>query len=64
MAARPSLFRQEAIDFLHQHRSWGAVVLLQPISSKFLSWALAALVALILFFLSIAQYARKETVTG
>ena len=64
MAARPSLFRQEAIDFLHQHRSWGAVVLLQPISSKFLSWALAALVALILFFLSIAQYARKETVIG
>ena len=64
MAARPSLFRQDAIDFLHQHRSWGAVVLLQPISSKFLSWALAALVALILFFLSIAQYARKETVIG
>jgi membrane fusion protein len=64
VAARPSLFRQEAIDFLHQHRSWGAVVLLQPISSTFLSWALAALVALILFFLSIAQYARKETVTG
>jgi membrane fusion protein len=64
VAARPSLFRQEAIDFLHQRRSWGEVVLLQPISSKFLSWALAALVALILFFLSIAQYARKETVIG
>jgi membrane fusion protein len=64
VAARPSLFRQDAIDFLHQHRSWGAVVLLQPISSKILSWALAALVALILFFLSIAQYARKETVIG
>ena len=64
MAARPSLFRQEAIDFLHQHRSWGEVVSLQPISSTILSWALGALVALILFFLSIAQYARKETVTG
>ena len=64
MAARPSLFRQEAIDFLHQRRSWGEVVSLQPISSTILSWALGALVALILFFLSIAQYARKETVTG
>jgi membrane fusion protein len=64
VAARPSLFRQEAIDFLHQRRSWGEVVSLQPISSTILSWALAALVALILFFLSIAQYARKETVTG
>jgi len=64
VAARPSLFRQEAIDFLHQHRSWGEVVSLQPISSTILSWALGALVALILFFLSIAQYARKETVTG
>src|SRR6202171_525700 len=64
MATRPSLFRQEAIDFLHHHRSGGGVVSLQPISSTILSWALGALVALILFFLSIAQYARKETVTG
>jgi membrane fusion protein len=64
MAARPSLFRQEAIDFLHQHRSWGQVVLLQPVSSTVLSWALAAVVALVVFFLSIAQYARKETVIG
>jgi membrane fusion protein len=64
MAARPSLFRQEAIDFLHQHRSWGQVVFLQPVSSKVLSWALAAVVALVVFFLSIAQYARKETVIG
>jgi membrane fusion protein len=64
MAARPALFRQEAIDFLHQRRSWGEVVSLQPISSTILSWSLAGLVAFILCFLSIAQYARKETVTG
>src|SRR3979411_11328 len=64
MAAQPSLFRQEAIDFLHQRRSWGEVVSLQPISSTILSWTLAGLVVLILCFLSIAQYARKETVTG
>jgi membrane fusion protein len=64
MAPRPALFRQEAIDFLHQRRSWGEVVSLQPISSTILSWSLAGFVAFILCFLSIAQYARKETVTG
>jgi membrane fusion protein len=64
MATRPALFRQEAIDFLHQRHSWGEVVSLQPISSTILSWSLASLIAFILCFLSIAQYARKETVTG
>jgi membrane fusion protein len=64
MAARPALFRQEAIDFLHQRHSWGEVVSLQPVSSTILSWSLAGIVVLILCFLSIAQYARKETVTG
>jgi membrane fusion protein len=64
MAARPALFRQEAIDFLHQRHSWGEVVSLQPISSTILSWTLAGLVAFILVFISIAQYARKETVAG
>src|SRR5438270_3772628 len=64
MAARPALFRQEAIDFLHQRSSWGEVVSLQPISSTILSWSLAGLVALIFCFLSVAQYARKETVIG
>ena len=64
MAAQPALFRQEAIDFLQQRQSWGEVVSLQPISSKILSWTLAGLVAFILAFISIAQYARKETVTG
>jgi membrane fusion protein len=64
MAPRPSLFRQEAIDFLHQRHSWGEVVSLQPISSTILSWALGILVTIILCFLTIAQYARKETVSG
>src|SRR2546429_9850064 len=64
MATQPALFRQEAIDFLHQRRNWGEVVSLQPISSTILSWCLAGLVAFIFCFLSIAQYARKETVTG
>src|SRR5882762_2814722 len=64
MAAQPSLFRPEAIDFLQQRHGWGEVVSLQPISSMILSWTLAGLVAFILIFISIAQYARKETVTG
>src|SRR2546423_929937 len=64
MTAQRSLFRQEAVDFLHQRSSWGEVVSLQPISSTILSWSLAGLVALIFCFLSVAQYARKETVTG
>jgi membrane fusion protein len=64
MATRPALFRQEAIDFLHQRHSWGEVVSLQPLSSTILSWALAGVVVLIFCFLFIAQYARKETVIG
>lgn len=64
METRPALFRHEAIDFLHQRHSWGEVVSLQPISSTILSWSLALVVTLILCFLTIAQYARKETVTG
>ncbi|MGY4325969.1 multidrug efflux pump subunit AcrA (membrane-fusion protein) [Bradyrhizobium sp. LB7.2] len=64
MASQPALFRKEAIDFLRQRHSWGEVVLLQPLSSTLLSWSLAALVGVILCFLSIAQYARKETVSG
>ena len=64
MANRPALFRQEAIDFLHQRNSWGEVVSLQPVSSTILGWTLAGLVAVSLCFLSIAQYARKETVSG
>ena len=64
MATRPALFRREAIDFVHQRQSWGEVVSLQPLSSTVLSWALAGLIVIILCFVSIAQYARKETVTG
>src|SRR5437660_5653904 len=64
MATRPALFRQEAIDFLHQRNSWGEVVSLQPVSSTILGWTLAGLIVVILCFLTIAQYARKETVSG
>jgi membrane fusion protein len=64
MATQPALFRQEALDFVRQRHSWGEVVSLQPLSSTILSWTLAGIIALILCFLSVAQYARKETVIG
>src|SRR4051794_8357490 len=64
MATQPALFRPEAVDFVQQRHGWGEVVSLQPISSMILSWTLAGLVASIVIFISIAQYARKETVTG
>ena len=64
MTSRRSLFRPEAVEFLHQHRNWGRVVLLQPVSTKILTWFLTMVVAAIVIFVSLAQYARKETVVG
>jgi membrane fusion protein len=62
--SRRALFRQEALDFQLQHKQWGHVALLQPPSTKILTWLAAAAVALILAFVCLAQYARKETVAG
>jgi len=64
VTSRRSLFRPEAVEFLHQHRNWGRVVLLQPVSTKILTWFLTMVVAAIVIFVSLAQYARKETVVG
>src|SRR3954447_10343425 len=58
------LFRQEAVEFQQQHRHWGEVALLQPLSTKVAVWFLAACVVLIAVFLLLAPYARKETVPG
>jgi membrane fusion protein len=62
--SRRALFRREALDFQLQHKQWGHVALLQPPSIKLLTWLFAAAVALILAFVCLAQYARKETVAG
>jgi membrane fusion protein len=59
-----SLFRQEAIEFQQHHRQWGEVVLLQPLSTKVTTWFIAITVALVVTFLFLGQYARKETVVG
>ena len=61
---KPPLFRQEAVAFQQHHRQWGEVVLLQPLPVTVMAWFVTAAVLLILIFLSIAQYARKETVLG
>ena len=64
MPSQHLLFRQEVIDFQQHNRQWGQVALLQPLSTKIITWFIAASVALILTFLFLAPYARKETVIG
>jgi membrane fusion protein len=58
------LFRQEVAEFQQNNRHWGQVALLQPVSTKIMSWFIVAAVALVVTFLFLAQYARKETAIG
>jgi membrane fusion protein len=64
VAQRPSLFRQEAVDFQRHNREWGQVALLQPLSIKVTAWFLTVSIALIISFLFLGQYSRKENVVG
>jgi len=64
VSVRPTLFRQEAITFQNNHRLWGDVASLQPLSTKFFAWAIAISSAAIVLFLAMAQYSRKETAVG
>jgi membrane fusion protein len=64
MTPQCSLFRQEVIEFQQHNRQWGQVALLQPLSTKLMTWFIAAAVALVITFLFLGQYARKETVDG
>jgi membrane fusion protein len=58
------LFRREAIEFQQYRRQWGDVVLLLPVATKLLSWLLVVAVALIITFMTFAEYARKESGVG
>jgi len=58
------LFRQEAIDFQQHNRQWGQVALLQPLSTKIITWLIVLAVTVMIIFMFFAQYARKETVIG
>ncbi|MGT2478017.1 hypothetical protein ACU4GR_02035 [Methylobacterium oryzae CBMB20] len=51
-------------EFQLTHRRWGELALLQPVALQTLTIALTVSVALILTFLCLAQYARKESVPG
>jgi len=58
------LFRREAIDFQQHNRQWGQVALLQPLSTKIITWLIVLAVTVMIIFMFFAQYARKETVIG
>lgn len=64
METRPSLFRAEAFAFQQYNRQVGHVAALQPISTKVISWFVFAAFGLLVGFLLVGQYARKETVAG
>ena len=61
---QPALFRQEVVEFQQQNRQWGRVVPLQPLPTRLMVWFVTAAAAAVIAFLFLAQYARKETVTG
>ena len=64
MTQRSYLFRQEAVDFQRNNREWGQVALLQSLSIRVTTWFITVIVALIITFLFLGQYSRKETVVG
>jgi len=64
VAQRPSLFRQEAVDFQRHNGEWGQVGLLQPLSIKVMTWFITVTITFIISFLFLGQYSRKETVVG
>jgi membrane fusion protein len=59
-----ALFRQEALEFQQQRQQWGDVASLQPFSMKLGTWFLVLVTSVLLVFLFLAQYARKETAIG
>jgi len=64
MTDRPQLFRKQALEFQRHHRQWGDVAALEPLSIKITAWFITGIVALLVAFLFVAQYARKETAVG
>lgn len=64
VTSRRQLFRQEVVEFQQQNRQWGRVVPLQPLPTRLMVWFITGAAAAVIAFLFLAQYARKETVTG
>jgi membrane fusion protein len=63
MTGRP-LFRPEAIAFQQHHRQWGQASIPQPLPTAVVTWFLVAAILVVLVFLALGHYARKETVAG
>jgi len=61
---QPSLFRPAAVDFQRDQTRWGEVGSLQPVAVKVTGWFLICVMAAVIVFLLLAQYARKETAIG
>jgi len=59
-----TLFRREVVEFQQLEKEWGGIVLLQPVSTRIMTWSITAALVVIVTFLSLAQYARKESVVG
>lgn len=58
-----SLFRREAVE--HQRtRLWGGVILTQPVPTKVAAMVAGAMVVLLVTFLILGDYTRKEKVRG
>jgi membrane fusion protein len=59
-----ALFRREVLEFQQHTRQWGRVVPLQPLPIRLAIWLVAITIAVVIAFLFLAQYARKETALG
>lgn len=60
---RDSLFRQEAVN--HQrNRLWGDVILTQPLSTRLATVVIGAALVMLITFLVVGDYTRKERVSG
>lgn len=64
MTPQRQLFRHEAVDFQRQDRIRGQVAALQPLSMKVTTWFLTSLLIVVILFLLVAEYSRKETAVG
>ena len=64
VASRRQLFRQEVVEFQQRNQQWGRVVPLQPLPTRLMVWFITGAALAVVTFLTFAQYARKETVTG
>lgn len=59
-----TLFRAEVIEYQAAHRQWGSIIELRPVRAQSLTWGTVLVAGLTVLFLCMAQYTRKETVSG